>query len=181
MKTSLFATIAATIALTGAQAAEAKQACVAPADVSAAAMYVLPIAYDAAKSTCSRQLKANGFMATKGDAFIAPFRAKQAKSWPGAYRVLKTYMQTRPDLANAGGFDVMSMLNGMPDNSVRPFADGIIGQMVAGRIKPANCSKIERGMELVGPLPTDNVAGLFAFVADVAELKNPSLCDPRTK
>jgi hypothetical protein len=31
-------------------------------------------------------------------------------------------------------------------------------------------------VELISPLPTDNVGGLFAFIAEMADLKNPAIC-----
>ena len=181
IRTKFLAAGAACLALAQPSMASAAQPCVAPADVSAGALYLMPIAYDAAKSTCSKTLKSDGFMARKGDEFIAPFRAKQAQSWPGAFRLMKVYLAQQPDLAKDSPVDIVSMLSSLPESSVRPFVDGMIGQLIAGEIKPGNCSKIERGMELLGPLPTENVAGLFAFIADIAELKNPSLCDPRKK
>jgi hypothetical protein len=181
MKTSILAATAALMALTSAQAAQAKQACVAPADLSASAVYVLPIAYVAARSVCAKTLKPTGYMATKGDKVIAPFRAKQTKSWPGTFRMIKIYLEQNPGIAGNTGFDVVGMLSSLPEANIRPFADGMIGQYIAGKIKPAHCTRIERGMELLGPLPSDNVAELFAFIADVAELKNPTLCDPRTR
>lgn len=168
-------------ALTSAQTAQAKQACVAPADLSASAIYVLPIAYDAAKSVCAKTLKPTGYIATKGDKVIAPFRAKQTKSWPGTFRMIKVYLEQNPAIAGNTGFDVVGMLSSLPEANLRPFADGMIGQFIAGKIQPKHCTRIERGMELLGPLPSDNVAELFAFIADVAQLKNPTLCDPRTK
>jgi hypothetical protein len=54
--------------------------------------------------------------------------------------------------------------------------DGLVGQMIAKEIKGDSCGKIERGLELVAPLPAENIGGLFAFVAELADLKNPPIC-----
>lgn len=180
MKASFFAAATAMAALTSAQAAEAKQACYASADLTDTAIYMMPIAYDAAKAACAKQLKPTGFMAKSGDKFVAPFRAKQAKSWPGAFRVMKVQLEQR-SFSGMPGSDIVNLLSSAPEATVRPLVDGMLGQMIAGEIKPGHCSKIERGMELLGPLPTDNVAALFPLVADVAQLTNFRLCDPRTK
>jgi len=48
--------------------------------------------------------------------------------------------------------------------------------MIAKEIKPDSCGKIERGLELLSPLPVDNVAGLMTFIAELADLKNPPVC-----
>lgn len=178
MKTSIFTAIAALTALTGAQAAEAKQACYASADLADTAIYMMPIAFDAAKSVCSKQFKPNGFMIKSGDKFIAPFRTKQAKSWPGAFRVMKVQISQR-SFSGMRGSDVVGLLSSAPESTVRPMVDSMLGQMIAGEIKPAHCSRIERGMELLSPLPSDNVAALFPLVADFAELTNFKVCDPR--
>jgi hypothetical protein len=68
------------------------------------------------------------------------------------------------------------MIAALPEESLRPFVDGLVGQMIAGEIKPDSCGKIERGLELLAPLPPENVAGLFAFIAELTELKNPPIC-----
>jgi len=64
----------------------------------------------------------------------------------------------------------------MPEKQLRPFVDGLVTQMIAGEIKPKTCGKIERGLELLSPLPVDNTAQLMTFVAELAELKDPAIC-----
>ena len=68
------------------------------------------------------------------------------------------------------------MIAALPESSLRPFVDGLVGQMIAGEIKPDSCDKIERGMELLSPLPPENIAGLLAFVAELSDIKNPEIC-----
>jgi hypothetical protein len=64
----------------------------------------------------------------------------------------------------------------LPDDALRPFVDALVGQMIAKEIKGDSCGKIERMLELVSPLPTENVGGLIAFIAEVAEIKDPPIC-----
>jgi hypothetical protein len=52
----------------------------------------------------------------------------------------------------------------------------MVGQMIAGEIKPENCGKIERAIELLDPLPAENYVGLVTFIIELIELKNPSIC-----
>ena len=56
------------------------------------------------------------------------------------------------------------------------MADAMLGQTVAKEIKPSQCNRIERGMKLLSPLPPENVAQLFPFVADIANLTNFKVC-----
>lgn len=164
-------------ALASATAGQAQQkTCVNPADLSDAVVYTMPIAFDAARTTCANRLTQNGFMATKGDAYVAKFRGGQDKAWPGAFRILKTFMAQTSQGDAPAGMDIAAMLAGMPDATVRPFVDGLVGQMLAEEIKPADCGKIERVLELMSPLPTENVGGLIAFLVEVSDMKNPEVC-----
>lgn len=177
MNRHLVAPAMAFAALASAQTAQAQQqACVAPDDLGDTVIYAMPIAYDAFSTRCVRELKADGFMARGGGKFIDGFRARQNVAWPGAFRMLKTFMAQ--DKAGKGGADanMTAMIAALPEESLRPFVDGLVGQMIAEEIKPEACGKFERGMELLSPLPTDNVAGLIAFMAELADLKNPPIC-----
>jgi hypothetical protein len=171
----IFAPALALAALATAQTAQAQQpACVAAADLGDAVVYAMPIAFDAAQTACANRWSRDGFAAQEGEAFVANFRAGQDQAWPGAFRLLKTFMA---DEQNAGGdANITAMITALPEDSLRPFVDGLVGQMIAGEIKGDSCAKIERGLELISPLPTDNVAGLFAFIAELADLKNPPIC-----
>lgn len=177
MTRHILAPAMAIAALVTAQTAQAQQqACVAPDDLGDTVIYAMPIAYDAVSTKCASQLKTDGFMARSGGTFIDGFRARQNVAWPGAFRLLKTFMAQ--DNAEDGGTNanMTAMIAALPEESLRPFVDGLVGQMIAEEIKPESCGQIERGLELLSPLPTDNVAGLIAFVAELADLKNPPIC-----
>lgn len=148
------------------------QACVARADMSDAVVYAMPIAFDAARNACANRLSRDGFMATSGDAYIAPFRAGQDQAWSGAFRFLKTFMAN--DRGEQAG--MAEMIESMPEDALRPLVDALVGQMIAAEIKGDSCGKIERGLQLLSPLPTDNVGGLVAFLAELTNMKNPPIC-----
>lgn len=178
MTSRLFAPALALAALATAQTAAAQQqTCVRSADLGDAVVYAMPIAYDAVRNACANRLTRDGFIATKGDAFVAGFRTRQSAAWPGAFRLLKTFMAGDTSGGAGSGQDMIAMISSLPEESLRPFVDGLIGQMIAGEIKGDDCGKIERGVELISPLPTDNVGGLFAFIAEMADLKNPAICN----
>lgn len=177
MKYRLIAPILALTAITSAQAAQAQQqACVAAADLGDAVVYAMPIAFDAARTVCANRLTRDGFMATGGERFMVPFRSSQDKAWPGAFRLIKTFMADGNNGGGASGMDIGAMISALPEESLRPFVDGLVGQMIAEEIKGDTCGKIERGLELIAPLPPENVGGLFAFIAEMADLKSPPIC-----
>ena len=175
MTSRMLAPALALASLATAQTAQAQaQACVNPADLSDAVVYVMPIVFDAVGSACANRLSADGFMATRGEDYIAQFRAKQDRSWPGAFRFLKTI--TEKEGGNGKDDQMGEVMSSMPEEALRPFVDAMFGQKIAEEIKGENCSKIERGLELLSPLPVDNVGGLIAFVAELSDLKNPPIC-----
>lgn len=177
MTPRIIAPALALTALASATAAQAQQQpCVNPADLSDAVVYVMPVAFDAAKTVCGASLAKGGFMAREGDAYIAQFRDGQAKAWPGAFRFLKTFMEQGGAGTAAGDADMAAMLSAMPADALRPFVDALVGQMIAGEIKSDSCGKIERGLELLSPLPRENMGGLAAFVVELSGVKNPSVC-----
>ena len=165
-------------ALAQGQAASAQQACVPPADMSDTIIYALPIAYDAARTSCAKQFATNGFVARGGDKFMAGFRARQNAAWPGAMRTMQAFISSQQDSAKpgAGDLDLAALAKSLPPEALRPLVDGLMGQMIAGEIKPEACGKIERALELLSPLPVDNVAGLMGFLLEIAEVNEPSIC-----
>lgn len=163
-------------ALAQASAAQAQQACVPPADLGDTIIYALPIAYDAARTSCGKQFARDGFMARGGDKFIAGFRARQNAAWPGAMRTVQALISAQQAAGKGGDVDLAALAKSLPPEALRPLVDGFMGQMIAGEIKPEACGKIERAMELLSPLPVDNVAGLMGFMLEIAEIKEPSIC-----
>ena len=177
LPTRLIAPALALTALATSQTALAQQqACVAPADLSDAVVYVMPIAFDAAQTACANRLSRDGFMATGGETYISQFRSGQDKAWPGAFRFLKTFMD-KDNGGDSGSQDQMgAMLASMPEEALRPFVDALVGQMIAAEIKGDACGQIERGLELFSPMPVENVGGIVAFIAELTDLKNPPVC-----
>lgn len=167
----------ALIALASASAAQAQQkACVAPADFSDAVLYAMPIAYDAVSTSCERKLNKDGFVARHGSAFIANFRSRQDSAWPGAFRLIKVFVADANAVEGKSGGNLTAMITALPEKSLRPFVDGMVGQLIAAEIKPDFCGKIERGLELLALLPPEKVAGVLAFITELTELKKPSIC-----
>lgn len=166
-------------ALIQSQAAQAQAVCIAPADLDDAIIYSMPLAYDAAQAACANQFAADGFMQSGGAAFADGFRERQDAAWPGAFRMLKVFMASGDD--GSGSDEMVSLLSSMPDGSLRPFVDAIITQKLMEEIKPDSCGKIERAVELISPLPVENVSGLVTFIVEQTDMKNPEICKPATE
>ncbi len=159
-------------ALVSAQAAQAQSAnCIEPDDLTDLITYAMPIAYDATMDTCADAYANDGFMRTGGVDMIERFRVRQDSAWPGAFRALSVFANQEGD-----GDAMTGMLAVLPEEQLRPFVDGIAQQMIGSEIKPEVCGDIEQGLELVAPLPVENISGLFTFVAERAGVDNPSVC-----
>jgi hypothetical protein len=179
MHRHLFAPALALTALASATAAQAQQkACIEPADMTDAVIYAMPVAYDAARTACGDRFAASGFMARKGEAWVAAYRDGQDKAWPGALRVLKTFMADDAAAKGAGGDDMGAIISALPDDALRPFVEAMVGQMIAKEIKPDSCGTIERAVELLSPLPGENIGGLVAFVLELDDKdKKSPICE----
>lgn len=174
MKRRLLASALAFTAVGTAQTALAQQACVEPEDAADAVIYAMPAAYEATLKACDTEFDAGSFLrSADGQNFIEQFRTQRDERWDGTFRFLRTFMSAQGDGGDKGMADMISAL---PEESLRPFVDGLMGQLIGEQIKPDSCGKIDRGVELMSPLPADNVSGLVAFVLELVKLDNPPVC-----
>ncbi|MEL6541965.1 MAG: hypothetical protein AAFQ34_11240 [Pseudomonadota bacterium] len=163
MKRTLLASTLALTAISTAQAAQAQQACITLEDAADTVVYLTPIAYDGALRSCKSELPDDSFLSSDdGKAFADKFRAQQDAAWPGTFRAVQVMMAG--DAENDG---MAQMIGSMEPEQLRPFADALIGQLIAEEIKPDTCGKIDRGVELLSPLPAENVGGLVSFALDL--------------
>ena len=179
MKTRIFAATLAASSLLSAQGVAAQQACVESDDLADTVTYAMPMLYDAVQAPCSASFADSRFMSTEADAFVDQFRQRQDAAWPGTLRLLKVFV-TRDAAKEGGGDPMLAALEQMSPEALRPLVDVIIGQMVndelAKEIKGNTCADIAEAMELLAPLPPENIALLTAFIARQADLDQPSIC-----
>jgi hypothetical protein len=176
MKTKILSAALAVTALASAQGAAAQQACVQAEDLSDTITYAMPAVFGAVQAPCSAIFAENEFMTNEAGAFVDQFRSIGDAAWPGTLRLLKVFM-TSGENAGDGMAEAVAQ---MPDDALRPLVDVILTQMVEERLttdmKVSTCSDIAEAMELLAPLPPENIAGLAAFLARQADLKNPQIC-----
>src|SRR5690606_5184136 len=169
--TRIVAGALATGALLAGQAAQAQTAkCVDPRDLSDAVVYTMPSLVDAYRTKCASTMAGKGFLAREGDRFSARFAARADQTWPGAYRLLESFA------ANGTNRDIVNAFEQLPPETLRLVVAPIVIQKVAQEIKVKDCAKIDRGVELLAPLPVENVGGLIGFIVEMAGVENPSLC-----
>ncbi len=131
-----------------------------PQAIEAATVYALPIAFDGFRKTCADRLAPDGFVAINENRLEAKFSAGAADAWPEAKAVLIEMAAKEGDGADA-------FLRDLPDEALKPFVDGVFQSIIAGEIKPQQCGDIERGLELLDPMPVENIAGLLGFIIEL--------------
>ncbi|MDQ0565196.1 hypothetical protein [Qipengyuania citrea] len=134
------------------------QRCIAPQDVTDTGIYAVPILAEGFRASCTPYLAEDGFFATRGEAFVAPYASIQSDRWPGAFRTFMALANGREDDGTA------AMLSDLPPETLRPIVDAFLAQ------------KIEQAMELLAPLPPENFGGLLTFILDVTDVKEPGIC-----
>lgn len=180
MKTSIFAPALALAALASATTAQAQAACVDPGDFSDTVSYAVPLVYDALQEPCAGDFAQSSFMQSNGSAFVDRFRARQDENWAGTLRLLKVFMAKRGGETEESDAQMMALIEALPEDSLRPFVDAILMQVLNERLvselKPTTCGDVAEAMELLDPLPPENMSGLIAFLARQADLKDPPIC-----
>jgi hypothetical protein len=157
----LVAAIAAIAALTLPAPAHAKPD-LSPEATQAAVRYALPHLLAGVQSTCASRLSRDGYLAKNGAALLDRYSQGSDTAWPAARGLLM-------ELGSEKQSEMAQMFTQMPDSALKPFVDAMISSMVATKIKPGDCGDIERGLELLAPLPPENVAGLVGFAIEMAD------------
>jgi hypothetical protein len=155
------AAIAALVALALPAAAQARPD-LSPEATQAAVRYALPHLLAGVRSSCGPKLSQSGYLAKNGAALFDRFAYGSEAAWPAARDALMA-------LGGEKNADMAKMLGQMPDAALKPFVDATISSMVATKLKVEDCDEIERGLELLAPLPPENIAGLAGFLLEMAD------------
>lgn len=167
-----FAAMAALLHTPAANAAANSTACISEAEVSGLAIYAMPSLLDGVGGICAEHLSPDGFLASNGVQLADNYTELSQSSWPLAKSGLMKFIgDDSGDLA---------MFAELPDEAVRPFVDAIIIQKITGEIKPGDCSRIERGIRILAPLPPENTGELIGFIMSMVKVKNPQICPSET-
>lgn len=147
--------------LSGAAAAQSRSQ-LNPQATQAAVRYALPHLLSGVRSTCASKLSSGGYLATNGQTLLARYSQGSQAAWPAAKSALL-------ELGGKQNAEMTRMFGQMPDSALKPFVDATITSMVASKLKLENCGDVERGLELLAPLPADNVAGIAGFLFEIAQ------------
>lgn len=164
--------LAAALALTALACAQTAAAAPAPApcldrqELTAIVTYALPSAMDSAMTFCRPHLSPQGYLAREGRGLVQRYTVAKPAAWPQAKAALVK-------MAATGNDPTVSSMARLPDSALQPFAEGMVGQIVADGMKPQTCAPLEQAMRLLAPLPPENTAGLIAFVVTQTQGTRP--------
>lgn len=133
-----------------------------PAAVAAASRYALPIAFDSFVTRCSASLDQGGYALRNSDRLMAKFSDGMDDAWPAAKDAMIMMASGDEDAREMTA--VVAMLG---DDELRPFVDGLVGGLIGQEIKTDDCEVIERGLEILDPLPADNIAQMVGLIVEL--------------
>jgi len=144
----------------------AAQSCLTERELNGLVTFALPGLMDSTIRTCRPHLAPGGYFATQGPALLGRYAAGKDAAWPVARGALMK-IGTDKDA------QTMDMVRKLPDNALQPFAEAMIAEMVAGKVKADQCVAIERGARLLAPLPPENTAELITFIVSLVDKPKP--------
>lgn len=168
----------ATLGLSHAAQAQSEPApCVEQPDIADASVFVMPVMLETLQSRCSAELSATGYLAREGSGLIERYRAMRDQTWPGTLRFFETFANN--ELAksnNAPIAEIGNLFGEASDDIMQMMVTEVIRTKLAPEIKTKDCGRIERLLEILDPLPPENVGGAVALIMDMVQPENPSVC-----
>lgn len=160
-----FAALAAA-ALIQSQAAAAQTTCLTEREVAGMVSFSMPSVLQGVMTSCKPHLSPQGFFATRGPAMIQRYAVDKDAAWPLAKTAFLKFGEKKDD-------KTMQQVATLPDETLKPFVEGMVQQMVGGEIKPSSCAPIETATSLLEPLPARNTANLVAFIVAMVSSDKP--------
>ncbi len=128
-----------------------------PAAVAAAVRYGLPFAFDGYMTRCFETLSPDGFAVSNAQRLREKFSDGSDAAWPGARLLMMQFAEEETN-------EFSGLVGTLDDETLRPFVDGVIEAMAVEEIEPESCEVIERTLEILDPLPADNLAAVVGLL-----------------
>jgi hypothetical protein len=133
-------------------------ACITPAEVAHATLFMIPPVLDGITEQCRASLPAGSYLLTAGAERSKLLAADRATHWQAARAAIIRMIGEE----KAGAVEADT-------------ASGLIRDMVkaggADAVKPEDCVTVDRALALLAPLPPENIAGLASLAAETAGRK----------
>ncbi|MFM2100039.1 MAG: hypothetical protein RLZZ366_1578 [Pseudomonadota bacterium] len=133
--------------------------CLTRAEATGLMTYALPTAISAVVAQCSATLPSTSGLVQSGAVIAARYQPDASRSWPAA----------RDAMDKLSGIKMAEMLG---EPAARKFVQATLGAGMRQKIKPADCPKIDRLMDVLQPLPATNMAALFVTLMEFSAEKD---------
>lgn len=155
MQKQLLASITLGIAVL-AQPAAAQQLQFTEQEMATVARIGMPAAFRSLQAKCDPLLDSNAYIFARGEVLHRRLLAVSNAAAAGASRVIASVTaRSSPAMGEIVG--------GMPPEVLRPYFDEMVAGMMTREIETENCAAINRALELIEPLPAENLADLLAL------------------
>jgi hypothetical protein len=125
-------------------------------EMAVVARVALPAAFRSLQTKCDPVLGTDAYMFARGDALHRRLLATSNTAAPGATQVIvRVASRSNPAMGQ--------MLSGLSPEALRPFVNELVAGLVVSRVETDQCVRIDRVLELLEPLPPENLAQLVAF------------------
>lgn len=139
-----------------AQPATAQQLELTEQEMATVARIGMPAAFRSLQAKCDPMLDSNAYIYARGEALHRRLLSVSNAAASGASRVIASVTaRSSPAMGEIVG--------GMPPEVLRPYFDEMVAGMLTREIQTENCAAINRALELIEPLPAENLADLLAL------------------
>ncbi|WP_380877037.1 hypothetical protein ACFB49_11180 [Sphingomonas sp. DBB INV C78] len=125
--------------------------CITRPQLEALITYALPALIDGVADKCSATLAPDSFLTRSGPGLAQRYRAESDRHWPMA----------RSAVASMAGEE----LGRLGEATQKTMVSTLVGAAISEAIKPKDCPAVNEAVELLSPLPADNLGRLTAMLA----------------
>lgn len=131
-------------------------------EINAVALYSMPHAFRALQTRCAAQLPADAYIRTQGDALGTRLDRASRGRFPAARAALTRLVTSEnPQMA--------TLLAQLPAENIEPLAREMIAGKVQSEVNLGDCARYNRVLELLDPLPPENLASLMGVLVVEAQ------------
>lgn len=158
----LFVLAISTLLLPGVAVGQSATACLSSTEAEALVTYGLPSAIRAMTSKCVAVLPATTALVQSGPIIAARYQSDADRAWPVA----------RVAFDKVSGLQLTSLLG---ESGAKGLVDAAFGAGLAEKVKPTDCGKVDRMINILEPLPAKNMAMLITALMEFGSAGKPAV------
>ena len=157
----IFVLAISTLLLPGAAIGQSATACLTSPEAEALVTYALPSAIRAMTTKCAAVLPATTALVQSGPIIAARYQSEADRAWPVA----------KVAFDKVSGLQLASILG---EPGAKGLVDAAFGAGLAEKVKTDDCSKVDRMINILEPLPAKNMAMLITALMEFGSAGKPA-------